>query len=172
MASLLPIILLKKVLFPTLGRPTIATIGLLIKKSSDKLSGVEHLEIFYAFSRSYELDRHVIFICYGDGYSALRDHLNDGELGLFLETAHPAKFIDTVEKYTGKRVEIPARLQKFAEGTKLPESGTAVSETAANAVNIYAYQNVIVVENATEEISVYNAMGALVCRDVALHLSE
>ena len=61
----------------------------------------------------YELDPHGAV-----GYSALRDHLNDGELGLFLETAHPAKFIDTVEKYTGRRVEIPARLQKFAEGTK------------------------------------------------------
>ncbi len=61
----------------------------------------------------YELDPHGAV-----GYSALRDHLNSGELGLFLETAHPAKFIDTVEKYTGKRVEIPARLQKFAEGTK------------------------------------------------------
>lgn len=61
----------------------------------------------------YELDPHGAV-----GYSALRDHLNDDELGLFLETAHPAKFIDTVEKYTGKRVEIPARLQKFAEGTK------------------------------------------------------
>ena len=61
----------------------------------------------------YELDPHGAV-----GYSALRDHLNDSELGLFLETAHPAKFIDTVEKYTGKRVEIPARLQKFAEGTK------------------------------------------------------
>ncbi|MBR5958297.1 MAG: threonine synthase [Salinivirgaceae bacterium] len=61
----------------------------------------------------YELDPHGAV-----GYSALRDHLNNGELGLFLETAHPAKFIDTVEKYTGRRVEIPARLQKFAEGTK------------------------------------------------------
>ena len=39
---------------------------------------------------------------------------------------------------------------------------TAITETAANAVNIYAYGNKIVVENATEEIRVYNAMGALV----------
>ena len=45
--------------------------------------------------------------------------------------------------------------------------GTAVSETAANAVNIYAYGNKIVVENATDEIRIYDAMGALVCRDVA-----
>lgn len=52
------------------------------------------------------------------GYAALRDHLEEGELGLFLETAHPAKFIDTVEKYTGDKVEIPARLQKFMDGVK------------------------------------------------------
>ena len=43
----------------------------------------------------------------------------------------------------------------------------AVSESVANAVNIYAISNKIVVENATEDIFVYNAMGALVCRDVA-----
>lgn len=61
----------------------------------------------------YELDPHGAV-----GYAALRDNLKAGEFGLFLETAHPAKFIDTVEKYTGNRVEIPARLQKFAEGTK------------------------------------------------------
>gem|GEM_PF-6284747 len=53
---------------------------------------------------------------------------------------------------------------KLAEGTKLPETPTAVSDDAANTVNIYAYGNTIVVENATEEICVYNAMGALVGR--------
>lgn len=53
------------------------------------------------------------------GYAALRDHMQDGELGLFLETAHPAKFIDTVEKCIDEKVEIPARLQKFMEGKKL-----------------------------------------------------
>ena len=42
---------------------------------------------------------------------------------------------------------------------------TAVGDSAANAVNIYAYGNTIVVENATDEIYVYNAMGALVGRD-------
>ena len=42
---------------------------------------------------------------------------------------------------------------------------TPVTETAANAVNIYAYGRNIVVENATEEISVYDAMGKLICRD-------
>ncbi|MBR5644798.1 MAG: leucine-rich repeat domain-containing protein [Salinivirgaceae bacterium] len=55
---------------------------------------------------------------------------------------------------------------KVAEGTKLPEKVTAVSDEAANAVSIYAHNNIIVVENATDEISVYNAMGKLVCKDV------
>ncbi|MBO7476711.1 MAG: leucine-rich repeat protein [Salinivirgaceae bacterium] len=41
---------------------------------------------------------------------------------------------------------------------------TDVDEVAALAVNIYAYGNTIVVENATEEIYVYDAMGALVDR--------
>ena len=56
---------------------------------------------------------------------------------------------------------------RTAAGTKLPEpeKGTAVAESAATAVNIYAHGNIIVIENATDEISVYNAMGALVCRD-------
>ncbi|MBO7496543.1 MAG: leucine-rich repeat domain-containing protein [Salinivirgaceae bacterium] len=57
---------------------------------------------------------------------------------------------------------------RTAAGTKLaetPEKGTAVAESAANAVNIYAYGNTIVVENATNEISVYNAMGTLICRN-------
>ena len=40
--------------------------------------------------------------------------------------------------------------------------GTAVAESLSNSVNIYAYSNTIVVENATEEIRVYNAMGSLV----------
>ena len=78
---------------------------------TDEQIGATMAEVLKA--TGYELDPHGAV-----GYSALRDHLNAGELGLFLETAHPAKFIDTVEKYTGKRVEIPARLQKFAEGIK------------------------------------------------------
>ena len=39
---------------------------------------------------------------------------------------------------------------------------TAINESAANAVKIYAYGKTIVVENATDEISVYDMMGRLV----------
>ena len=51
------------------------------------------------------------------------------------------------------------------EGGNENNPPTSVADNAANAVNIYAYGNKIVVENSTDEIFVYNAMGALICRD-------
>ena len=52
------------------------------------------------------------------GYQGLTDLLSDGETGIFLETAHPAKFKDTVEKIIGKPVEIPERLKDFMKKEK------------------------------------------------------
>lgn len=52
------------------------------------------------------------------GYRALREGLRDDETGIFLETAHPAKFLDTVEAITGRPVEVPQCLQEFVKGTK------------------------------------------------------
>lgn len=52
------------------------------------------------------------------GYQALKDKLLPGETGIFLETAHPAKFLETVENITGEKVEIPERLQEFMKGEK------------------------------------------------------
>ena len=52
------------------------------------------------------------------GYRALREQLQPGEYGVFLETAHPAKFKEKVDAITGGDVEIPARLQAFMKGTK------------------------------------------------------
>ena len=52
------------------------------------------------------------------GFRALEEGLRDGETGIFLETAHPAKFKDTVEKIIGEPVEIPAKLQAFMQGEK------------------------------------------------------
>ncbi|MBP5514085.1 MAG: threonine synthase, partial [Bacteroidaceae bacterium] len=61
----------------------------------------------------YQLDPHGA--C---GYRALKEGLRPGEVGFFLETAHPAKFKDTVERITGQSVEIPARLAAFMRGQK------------------------------------------------------
>ena len=52
------------------------------------------------------------------GYQALKDMLHPGETGIFLETAHPAKFLSTVESIIGEKVEIPEKLQAFMRGTK------------------------------------------------------
>ncbi len=52
------------------------------------------------------------------GFRALKDCLKDGETGVFLETAHPAKFKETVERAIGTEIEIPTRLAKFMEGEK------------------------------------------------------
>lgn len=54
------------------------------------------------------------------GYRALKEKLNPGENGIFLETAHPAKFTETVEKIVGKgNVPMPERLNEFMKGKKL-----------------------------------------------------
>lgn len=52
------------------------------------------------------------------GYRALRESLRPGETGIFLETAHPAKFKETVEQATGHSVEIPQKLSAFMKGKK------------------------------------------------------
>ncbi len=52
------------------------------------------------------------------GYRALSEQLLEGEVGVFLETAHPAKFLERVEQITGSQVEIPAPLKAFMAGTK------------------------------------------------------
>lgn len=52
------------------------------------------------------------------GYRALAEGLQTGETGIFLETAHPAKFKDTVEKIIGESVSIPAKLKAFMSGEK------------------------------------------------------
>ncbi len=52
------------------------------------------------------------------GYRALQDGLQANEIGVFLETAHPAKFLETVENIIEEKVEIPLKLQEFMKGEK------------------------------------------------------
>lgn len=52
------------------------------------------------------------------GYRALSEQLQEGECGIFLETAHPAKFKQTVENIIHSEVDIPAKLQAFMQGEK------------------------------------------------------
>lgn len=52
------------------------------------------------------------------GYQALAESLKNGETGVFLETAHPAKFLETVENIINQKVDIPSKLQAFMQGEK------------------------------------------------------
>lgn len=53
------------------------------------------------------------------GYQGLIDsQLTANETGLFLETAHPAKFKGTVDDILGTGIAIPSKLQAFMEGQK------------------------------------------------------
>jgi threonine synthase len=52
------------------------------------------------------------------GYQALVDGLKPGEVGVFCETAHPAKFKEKVDDILGIDVEIPTRLAAFMKGQK------------------------------------------------------
>ncbi|MDE6371113.1 MAG: threonine synthase [Duncaniella sp.] len=61
----------------------------------------------------YQLDPHGAV-----AYRALKQLLLPGETGLFLETAHPAKFRDAILKVTGQDVAIPERLKEFMDGEK------------------------------------------------------
>ena len=61
----------------------------------------------------YQLDPHGA--C---GFHAVHHNLGKGEAALLCETAHPAKFKDTVEAATGADIAIPARLAAFMQGTK------------------------------------------------------
>ncbi|MER0048034.1 threonine synthase [Pectobacterium odoriferum] len=48
-------------------------------------------------------------------YRLLRDQLQAGEFGLFLGTAHPAKFKESVEDILGKEVDLPEALAERAD---------------------------------------------------------
>ena len=61
----------------------------------------------------YQLDPHGA--C---GYRALQESLQENEVGFFIETAHPAKFKQTVDNICGTDIDIPERLRAFMRGTK------------------------------------------------------
>jgi len=52
------------------------------------------------------------------GYRALEEQLQPGEVGIFCETAHPAKFKEKVDDILGIDLPIPDRLAAFMKGKK------------------------------------------------------
>jgi threonine synthase len=85
-----------------------------------QISGVSYTDpqIQQAIRTCYTTDHYLLDPHGACGYQALVDLLQPGERGIFLETAHPAKFKDVVEAVTGQPVSIPETLQRFMKGTK------------------------------------------------------
>ncbi len=70
-------------------------------------------------STGYVLDPHGA--C---GFRALSEQLAPGEVGVFCETAHPAKFKEKVDEILSIDIAIPERLAAFMRGTKEREPMT------------------------------------------------
>ena len=71
-------------------------------------------QIASAVKRVYENDRYLLDPHGACGLLSLEDGLKPGETGVFLETAHPAKFCETIERIIGQEVEMPERLKTFS----------------------------------------------------------
>ena len=85
--------------------------------SSDSISDAEtQATIVDVFNRTkYVLDPHGAV-----AYASLKKYLTDHreQKGIFLETAHPVKFRDTVESLTGKKIEMPDSLNSLSKQPK------------------------------------------------------
>ena len=75
-------------------------------------------EIAATMKKCYEQTGYVLDPHGACGYQALKDNLKDGETGVFLETAHPAKFKEKVDAILSTNIEIPTRLADFMKGKK------------------------------------------------------
>ena len=75
-------------------------------------------EIAATMKKCYEKTGYVLDPHGACGYQALKDNLKDGETGVFLETAHPAKFKEKVDAILSTDIEIPTRLADFMKGKK------------------------------------------------------
>ena len=75
-------------------------------------------EIKYAVKQCYKDNGYILDPHGACGYQALKDYLKECEIGIFCETAHPAKFKDTIEKIIETKIEIPQRLANFMKGKK------------------------------------------------------
>jgi threonine synthase len=85
-----------------------------------EISGVSYndQQIRESMKQTYQEDGYTLDPHGACGMRALREMLADGETGVFLETAHPAKFSNTVEDAIGAAVVMPDKLKAFMAGEK------------------------------------------------------
>lgn len=70
-----------------------------------------------AMRQAYEKHQYICDPHGAIGYQSL-SKLGDNEVGVFLETAHPAKFLDIVEDTLGRKIDIPITLSSLLEKEK------------------------------------------------------
>ena len=75
-------------------------------------------QIRHTMRHCYEANHYVLDPHGACAYQALKDLLADNEVGVFGETAHPAKFKETVESAINAEIDIPERLAAFMKGKK------------------------------------------------------
>lgn len=84
--------------------------------SGFSISDQETKEVMRSVQKNngYTLDPHGAV-----GYAGLKKYIQGkNEIGVFLETAHPAKFIETVEETLNQKIAIPKTLKNFMKGQK------------------------------------------------------
>jgi threonine synthase len=66
------------------------------------------------------------------GYLGLKKYgLNENEFGVFLETAHPVKFLNVVESTLPVKVEIPEQIQKIMNNKKVAIKASSYEDLKA-----------------------------------------
>lgn len=91
-----------------------------VDKIREVVSGATYAddEIYATMKSCYDETGYILDPHGACAYRALADGLREGETGVFLETAHPAKFVETVKRAINTDVEIPERLAAFMQGEK------------------------------------------------------
>ncbi len=92
------------------------------EKISSDITGFSYTdeEIRTAISSVYKKNNYLLDPHGATAYLAISSFLvsNPDHIGIFLETAHPAKFSATVEECIGTKLEIPAKLASFMQREK------------------------------------------------------
>ncbi|MBP7508455.1 MAG: threonine synthase [Prolixibacteraceae bacterium] len=91
------------------------------KAISDDVVGFRYsdIQISEAIKRVYNKFNYLLDPHGACGFLSLEEYLDKDQVGIFLETAHPAKFTETVEGIIGKgNVQLPAKLAEFMKGQK------------------------------------------------------